>query len=149
MTNYAHNRLTIGAPLADVTHYLLRTDGDWFFNMHELFPLKVPADDPTGKDTYTFAWWDKTTGTKSVPHIHNLRGPNETSTVFEYQTASVPNIYTIERLHRLTGRPITLEFKNRRGNFEGTYTCRESQCVYEDRPIPPATEFDTEFWSRC
>lgn len=48
MPNWNYNSVEIHAPIEAVKEWLVPKDEKTFeFNMHKLFPEKIPADDPT------------------------------------------------------------------------------------------------------
>ncbi len=48
MPNWNYNSVEIHAPIEAIKEWLVETKENTFeFNMHKLFPQKIPADDPT------------------------------------------------------------------------------------------------------
>ena len=69
MPNWNENRVTIHAPTDEVKTWLVAgSDDTYFFNMHRLYPERVPADDPCGDTTWDYDWFVENTG-----HIRSQR----------------------------------------------------------------------------
>lgn len=104
MPNWNENRVTIHAPTDEVKTWLVAgSDDTYFFNMHRLYPERVPADDPCGDATWDYDWFVENTGSKWPPFILLASSDEGQTTLLDYHTARTPNNLLLECWHRLTG----------------------------------------------
>lgn len=144
MPNWNYNSVEIYAPLEAVKQWLVQTNEKTFaFNMHKLFPEKIPADDPTGDKTWNYDWFVRTTGSKTVPEVMVSEGDEEL-TLLDYDSAWTPNNGTLQRLHELTGWTIVNEYEEPGMSFEGTLTCDAHGITDDEREYRPTCDLCEE-----
>lgn len=143
MPNWNYNSVEIHAPLEAVKQWLVPTNENTFaFNMHKLFPEMIPADDPTGNDTWNYDWFVDNTGSKWAPEVTICQGNGVT--YLSYDSAWSPNNGTLRRLHELTGWAIVNEYEEPGMSFEGTLTCDEHGVTDEEREYRSTCEICEE-----
>lgn len=155
MPNWNYNSVEIHAPLESVKEWLIPTLNDSFvFNMHKLFPEKIPADDPTGDRTWEHDWYVSNTGSKWSPEVHVCISDVAGVTMLGYDSAWSPNNGTLQRLHERTGWRIRNEYIEEGAQLCGCLTCEGGDCQDEEQEYmtscevceerKPEEEFDEE-----
>ena len=129
MPNWNYNSVEIHAPLEAVKAWLAPAKGNTYqFNMHKLFPEKVPASDPTGEATWDYDWYVENTGSKWAPEVLVNSAPDPSITYLAYDSARAPNNGTLQKLHELTGWEITNDYEEPGMQFAGSFVCRDGAC---------------------
>lgn len=108
------------------------------FNMHKLFPERFPEGDELWVENCELDWMIENTGSKWVPGLEIDEFGNDTRLI--YDTARVPNKWTLERLHRLTGWTITNEYEEPNMLVEWTFTCENGECWDDEREYQTSCE---------
>jgi len=100
----------------------------YLFNMHRLFPERVPADDPTGMKAWDHDRFVETTGSKWTPDVYIQSSPDGLETFLNYDSAWTPNNGTLQRLHELTGWEIENRYKEEGCLIAGIFHCVGGSC---------------------
>lgn len=146
MPNWNFNRVCIQAPLAEVEKFLSSTkDNRLMFNMHLLFPERFWPDDLDWEKNWDYEWACKNTGSKWFPDLYFCEADG--CTEFLYNTAREPNIKTLEKLSKLWGWTILLEYEEPGLFFEWIAVICEWEILHNHRSEyrPPCSVCDEKF----
>ena len=134
--------MVIHAPEHAVMERLVPVEGQTYysFNLHKLFPEKVPADDPTGDKSWDYDRWVDNTGSKWSPEVAIRKCVDASITILAYDTARAPNNPTLRCLHTRTGWTIVNEYEEPGMAFEGTFTCKDGTWRDDEREYRPVCE---------
>ena len=101
------------------------------FNMHLLFPERFWPDDLEWDINWDYDWAVENTGTKWFPDL-NLCEEDGFTTLL-YHTAREPNIKTLEKLSKLWGWTIIIEYEEPGMFFEGIAVICEWKILHDHR----------------
>lgn len=143
MPNWNYNSVEIHAPKEAVLEWLVfqpakaddvTTSEHHCFNMHKLFPEKIPADDPTGVESWDYDWFVDNTGSKWAPEVYLSSDDHDTElTNLSYDSARTPNNGTLQRLHEKTGWTIRNDYREEGMQFAGCFICEAEECRDEEK----------------